>query len=71
MTMSTEIPDPLTERLAGRLAVSLAEAARILDISGRHARDLVAEGVINVIHLGAKRMVTEAELRRLLGQGRG
>lgn len=56
-----------TDPLAGRLAVSLPEAAQLLGISQRHARDLVNEGAIKVIHLGCKRVVTAVELRRLLG----
>ncbi len=55
--------------LAGRLAVPLTEAARLLGISPRHARNLVAEGVIEVVQLGCKRVVPVPVLRRLLGQG--
>lgn len=54
--------------LAGRLAVPLTEAARLLGISPRHARNLVAEGVIEVVELGCKRVVPVPVLRRLLGQ---
>jgi excisionase family DNA binding protein len=57
-----------TDPLAGRLAVPLAEAARLLGISARHARDLVAEGVIEVVELGSKRVVAVSELRRLVGE---
>jgi hypothetical protein len=63
----TEPKDPVDWALNGRLAISLSEAARLLDITPRHARDLVDEGVIRVIHLGAKRVVSVVELRRLLG----
>lgn len=61
--MTTVTDDPF----GGRLAVSLPEAAHLLGISSRHARDLVNEGVIKVVYLGSKRVVTAAELRRLLG----
>lgn len=54
--------------LVGRLAVPLSEAARLLGISPRHARNLVAEGVIEVVELGSKRVVPVPVLRRLLGQ---
>jgi excisionase family DNA binding protein len=68
MTMGSQIESSSSssDPFRGRLAVSLAEAARIMGISERHARDLVAEGVIKTISLGSKRMVTEVEVRRLL-----
>jgi hypothetical protein len=62
------IPREETDPLAGRLAVPLAEAARLLGISPRHARDLVAEGVVEVVELGSKRVVAVSVLRRLLGE---
>lgn len=52
----------------GRMAVSVPDAARLLGISERHARDLVNEGVLEVVHLGAKRVITAVTLRRLLRQ---
>lgn len=61
-------PEDEQDPLAGRLAVPLAEAARLLGISARHARDLVAEGVIQVVELGSKRVVAVSELRRLVGE---
>ena len=65
--VSWGVPDPL----GGRLAVPLSEAARLLGISSRHARDLVAEGVLSVVELGCKRVVAVSELRRLLGEPGG
>ena len=64
---SDMIPMEETDPLAGRLAVPLAEAARLLGISPRHARDLVNEGVVEVVELGSKRVVAVSVLRRLLG----
>lgn len=64
---ATVAPEP-TDPLNGRMAVSVPEAARLLGISERHARDLVSEGALEVIHLGTKRVITAVTLRRLLRQ---
>lgn len=51
-----------------RLTVTLAEAANLLGISERHLRNLVRQGTVRVVELGARKVIAMSEMHRLLGQ---
>ena len=52
---------------AHRLVYSVAEAARLLDISRAFAYELVARGELPVIRLGRRRLVPKVALMALVG----
>ena len=58
--------DQSTER---PLAYSINEACRLLSISRRHFYNLLSEGKIQTVTIGARRVVSREELERIVREG--
>ena len=58
--------DQSTER---PLAYSINESCRLLSISRRHFYDLLSEGKIQTVKIGARRVVSREEIERIAREG--
>lgn len=56
----------MTQRLLG-----LSEAARMLSVSVHTVRRLVARGEVSTVNVGARRLVSENEIERIIRRGVG
>lgn len=56
----------MTQRLIG-----LSEAARMLGVSVHTVRRLVARGEVATVNVGARRLIGEAEVERIIQRGVG